>query len=103
MGWEFGAAHDGPKRQIKSRKPTTTVSHEQLAGRRIKPDVVGVVAETDRARWQEIVTTEQAHRSVAGTCHRDQVRPRGIADALRFFQPVDPMDYLHGRKVDHID
>jgi len=43
------------------------------SSRRSTPDVVGVFAQSDGARRLQVVAPEQAHRSVAGDCDREQV------------------------------
>src|SRR6266480_2206653 len=79
------------------------VTDEDLMGRRIDADVVGIIAKIDTANRVVVFTLEQPHRTVSGIRDIERIRGFVITDALRLSQAGYSADELTIPQVDHSD
>ena len=90
-------------RQIDHRQTAIAIPDQHIVSVRSKPDIVGIIAETDDALHGKTVRTEQAQRAVAGAGNNEAIGGRRIEHALRFPQPGQAMYDLLLIEIDNIN
>ncbi|MDQ2802898.1 MAG: hypothetical protein M3Y41_09520 [Pseudomonadota bacterium] len=89
--------------RIDHRKTAAAVADDHVAGPGIDADVIGVIAQRDRAHRSQILRPEHAHAAIPGIGDDHQVRFGRVSNALGLAQSGKATDDARGYKVDNVD
>ena len=102
MSRQRNAAYEGSLCRIDHGKAAGAISHHEVSGARIEPDIIGIIAEIYCADGRQFRAVEQAHRAVASARNCQYIGIRRIGDTLWIFEAFDAAGHGSRRKIDRV-